>query len=178
MRELADAERIRRLLRELGKAADAEAGAYLTGGATAVLHGWRATTIDVDITFVPESDAILRALPAIKDDLRLNVELVSPSDFVPVPAGWEDRSLFIAHEARISFYHYDPYSQALAKLERAHARDLDDVASFVGSGLVVPKRLLAYFEEVEPELFRYPAVDPRAFRRRVEEVAGGRRPPG
>lgn len=37
-------------------------------------------------------------------------------------------------------------------------------------GLVEPARALAYFEEIEPELFRFPAIDPRAFRRRVEEA--------
>jgi hypothetical protein len=36
--------------------------------------------------------------------------------------------------------------------------------------LVDPARALRYFEEIEPELYRYPAVDPRAFRRSVEET--------
>ncbi|MGI8886497.1 MAG: hypothetical protein ACR2G9_06245 [Gaiellaceae bacterium] len=34
--------------------------------------------------------------------------------------------------------------------------------------LVEPTRLLAYFDEIEPELYRFPAVDPPSFRRRVE----------
>jgi hypothetical protein len=33
--------------------------------------------------------------------------------------------------------------------------------------LVDPGRALAYFDEIEPQLFRYPARDPAAFRRRV-----------
>ena len=49
MRGLADAERLRRFLRELGREAEADAAVYLTGGATAVLLGWRDTTIDADI---------------------------------------------------------------------------------------------------------------------------------
>jgi hypothetical protein len=35
-------------------------------------------------------------------------------------------------------------------------------------GLVDPSRALAYLDEVEPELYRYPAVDAASFRRRVE----------
>ncbi len=35
-------------------------------------------------------------------------------------------------------------------------------------GLIEPARAIVYFEEIEPELFRFPEVDPRAFRRRVE----------
>jgi hypothetical protein len=40
----------------------------------------------------------------------------------------------------------------------------------VERGLVDPGRMLAYFYEIEPELYRFPAVDSRAFRRQVEEV--------
>ena len=172
MREVADAERIRLFLRALGAEADTDGAAYLTGGATAVLFGWRATTIDVDIALVPESDRLLRALPRIKDELSINVELASPADFIPVPPGWEDRSIFVAREGRLSFYHFDPYAQALAKLERAHAQDLLDVQAMVEAGLVVPARALSYFEEIEPELYRYPALDPPSFRKRVEETFG------
>jgi hypothetical protein len=42
VRELADAERIRRFMRALGAEADTDGAAYLGGGATAVLLGWRA----------------------------------------------------------------------------------------------------------------------------------------
>lgn len=173
MRELADAERIRRFMRALGVAAETDGAGYLTGGATAVLLGWRTTTIDVDIAFVPESDALLRALPQIKDELRINVELASPADFIPVPAGWEDRSLFAGREGRLSFYHFDLYSQALAKLERAHAQDLLDVQAMVEAGLVDPAQALAYFEEIEPALYRYPAIDPSSFGKRVDGTFRG-----
>ena len=170
MRDLADADRIRRFMSSLGADAGAECRAYFTGGATAVLEGWRATTIDVDLSLVPEDERLLRALPRIKDALKVNVELVSPADFIPVPAGWEDRSIFVQREGPIDFFHFDPYSQALAKLERAHAQDLVDVASLVEAGLVEPSLAVAYFEEIEPELYRFPAVDPRAFRRRVADA--------
>ena len=57
MRGLADAERLRRFLKELAREAEADGAVYLTGGATAVLLGWRESTIDADILFVPEQDA-------------------------------------------------------------------------------------------------------------------------
>jgi hypothetical protein len=175
MRRLADAERIARFMRELGREADAEAACYLTGGATAVLVGWRGSTIDVDIRLVPESDAVLRSIPRLKEELEINVELASPADFIPVPPGWEGRSLFVAREGSLSFYHFDPYSQALGKLERGHDQDLADVRAMIERGLVVPARAREYYDEIEPELFRFPAIDPRAFRRRVEEAFGPER---
>ena len=168
MREEADRERIRRLMAAFGRAATGPVRVFLVGGTTAVLLGWRATTIDVDVTFEPKEDAVLRALPRLKDELLVNVELVSPAHFVPVPAGWEARSPVVAREGRLTFRHFDPYAQALAKLERAHAQDLEDVESMVAAGLVVPEQALSFMREIEPELFRYPAVDPASFRARVE----------
>jgi len=173
MRALATADGIRELMRALGDAATVEANAYLTGGGTAVLIGWRETTIDVDLLFVPEDDSVLRAIPRVKDELRINVELASPGDFIPVAPGWQDRSLSVGREGRLSFYHYDPYMQALSKLERAHAQDLEDVRALLERSLVEPAHALELFEGIEPELFRFPAVDPGSFRRRVEEAFGG-----
>ena len=154
-------------MRALGAEAGADAAAYFTGGTTAVLLGWRPSTIDVDIRLEPEGERLMRALVRLKNELAINVELASPADFIPVPEGWEDRSLFVAREGRVSFYHFDPYAQALAKLERAHAQDLGDVRALVERGLVDAGRLLPYFERVEPELYRFPAIDPRSFRERV-----------
>ena len=73
---------------------------------------------------------------------------------------------------RLSFYHFDPYAQVLAKLERAHAQDLADVDSMLAAGLVERARALAQFEAISPELYRFPAVDPDSFRRRVEAALG------
>ena len=100
MRELADEQRIRRFLRALGASADSEAVVYLTGGVTAVLEGWRGTTVDVDLRLEPESEALLRAIARLKDELEINVELASPGDFIPLPAGWEERSPFVPGRAR------------------------------------------------------------------------------
>ncbi len=65
MRALADADRIRRFMRELGAEARAETRVYFTGGATAVLEGWRDSTIDVDVRIEPDRDALLRAIPRL-----------------------------------------------------------------------------------------------------------------
>lgn len=172
MRELADAERIGRLMRGLGAAADRETRIYFTGGATAVLLGWRPTTIDADILIVPESDRIFRAIPGLKEDLRINVELASPAHFIPELPGWRERSPLIAREGRVSFHHYDLYAQTLAKIERGHRQDLDDVREMLSRGLVEPDRLRGYYEQIEPQLHRFPALDPRSFRRSLERALG------
>jgi hypothetical protein len=83
MRGLADAERLQRFLKELAREAEADGAVYLTGGSTAVLLGWRESTIDADSLFVPEQDSLYRALPRLKEELQLNVEIVSPAHFIP-----------------------------------------------------------------------------------------------
>ena len=104
MREVADADRIRRFMRALAEEAEATARVYFAGGATAVLIGWRSSTIDVDIKIVPEHDHLFRAIPRIKETLQINVELACPADFIPVPPGWEERSPFIVGEGRLFFH--------------------------------------------------------------------------
>jgi len=174
MRELADADRIRRFMRAIGRAATGPGRVYFTGGATAVLQGWRDTTIDVDVKLEPEQDAVLRAIAALKDELSLNVELAAPTDFIPAPEGWVERSIFAGQEGPLAFYHFDPYSQALAKIERGHAQDLEDVQTMLATGLVEPARLREYFHDIKPLLYRYPAVDAAAFERAVEAAVAGR----
>ena len=171
MRALTSRERIETLMRELGRAARVPTRAYLTGGASAVLLGWRETTLDIDLTFVPDSDELFRAITELKTRLSTNIELASPADFVPPLPGWEARSPFIALEGRVSFHHYDFYAQALSKLERGHAQDRIDVAAMRTAGLVQPTELRRLFEQIAPELIRYPAVDPPTLRRAVESFA-------
>ena len=156
-----------------GRAASASVRVYLVGGTTAVLLGWRTTTIDVDFVMRPEDEGILRSIPALKESLRLNLEMASPADFIPVPPGWEDRGAFIAQLGRVAFYHFDLYAQALAKVERGHRRDVEDVREMIGRGLIQPRRALEYFARMEPELYRFPAIDAPSFRRAVEEAFAG-----
>src|SRR3954467_11454536 len=109
MREPLTAESLDVFIKALGAVAKTTGQVYLVGGASAVLLGWRAATIDVDLKIVPESDEILRSLPRLKEQLHVNIELAAPDDFIPELPGWQDRSKFISQEGKISFYHYDFY---------------------------------------------------------------------
>ncbi len=143
---------------------------YFTGGATAVIHGWRESTIDVDLLLEGGAESLLQSFPAIKEELQINVELASPADFIPELRGWRDRSAFISREGAIDFLHYDYYSQALSKVERSHSMDLLDVREMIGRGLVQEEELRRLFEQIVPELHRYPAIDLKAFRSQLEAI--------
>lgn len=170
MRESADAERIERFAHELGRTVPRGTKMYLTGGATAVLEGWRPSTVDVDVRFEPDDDAALRAIADLKERLQVNVELASPLDFLPPLKDWRKRSRFRFRAGNLEVFDFDPYSQALSKLERGFELDLSDVAEMVRAGQVEPDRLLKLYEEIEPNLFKFPAVDPAQLRRAVETL--------
>jgi hypothetical protein len=170
VREVADKARIHAFLAALAREANADTHLFLVGGSSAVLVGWRQTTVDVDLAIRPESDAILRAIPALKERLRINVELASPDQFIPVPAGWEERSPVIERIGRVTIHHYDFVAQALAKIERGHTRDLADVQAMMERGLASAGDVRRMFAQVESELFRFPAIDAASFRRAVDEA--------
>jgi hypothetical protein len=159
-------------MQALGERADTECRVYFTGGATAVLEGWRKETIDADILLVPDSDRLLQAIPDLKESLKINVEIASPAHFIPEVPGWQERSRFIERHGKVSFHHYDFYAQALAKIERGEQKDLGDVSEMVARGLVDRARAWDLFREIEPRLYRYPAIDPARFRRAVGEALG------
>ena len=165
-----DAAAIRRFLDAIARQADGPTTVYLVGGSTAVEQGWRGSTIDIDLRLEPEDDGILRGLSRIKIDQGINIELASPLDFLPELPGWRDRSPVVASLGPLTIRNLDPYSQALAKLERGFKQDLADVEAMVDRGLVRTSRLLELLTAIEPDLYRFPAVDPGSLRDAVHEL--------
>ena len=170
MREIADRERIESFLSALAREANRNVTVYLVGGTSAVLIGWRSSTMDIDLAMRPETDALLRAIPALKERLHVNVELASPDHFIPIPTGWESRSPLVAEMGKLTVRHFDFSAQALAKIERGHARDLSDVEAMRRLGLIDPATVRAQFASIESQLYRFPAIDPASFRRSVDEA--------
>ncbi len=170
MRDLATKNLIFEFIRHFSQPIRTNAKVYLTGGATAVLNGWRETTIDIDLCFVPDRDDLYRSIPRLKERLKINVELAAPSDFIPELPGWQERSIFICRAGRVEFFHYDLYSQALAKIERGHTKDISDVRSMLDENLIDPIRLLELFDAIQPNLYKYPAIDAASFKNSVNEA--------
>ncbi len=166
----AGADRVRELMRTLGRAARSNGRIYLVGGSSAVLVGWRETTVDVDLKLDPEPRGVFAAIARAKESLNINVELAAPDDFIPVVPGWRERSPFIDRHGPVDYYHYDFYAQALAKIERGHEQDLSDVREMARHGLIRPERMIELFRAIESALVRYPAIDPGSFRDKVHRA--------
>jgi hypothetical protein len=168
MRPPVTGAKIEKFMSALGQEVTGPGSVFFTGDVTALLHGWRDTTIDIDIKAMPEPAGFFQAIALLKEREAVNIELASPDDFIPEIPGWRERSLFIDCRGSVDFYHYDPYAQALAKIERGHIRDVADVESMVAAGLIHRAKLLELFTQIEPGLIRYPAVNGEVFRRKVE----------
>ena len=77
MRAETDTAKLMTFMAELGNRVRGSGRIYFAGGATALLHGWRSTTIDVDLKPDPEPPGLFEALAVLKDELDINVELAS-----------------------------------------------------------------------------------------------------
>jgi hypothetical protein len=168
MRPNVDPQKLEQLMQALGKEADGSGRIYFAGGASALLIGWRNSTVDIDIRLDPEPPGIFQAIEKIKRTLNINIELASPQDFLPPLPGWRDRSVFIGTRGQISFYHYDFTAQALSKLSRGYERDLSDIQAMYEQNLFSLDELQRCFEVIVPELIRFPSLDPEQLRNRVE----------
>src|SRR5437016_9860905 len=169
MRRKVSLATLQQFMQELAGAARGRGNVYFTGGATALLLGFRQQTIDIDLKLDPEPEGVFEAIASLKNRLDVNVELASPDDFIPAAADWRERSRHIGSIGRLQFFHYDFALQALSKLERGYAQDLEDVASFVDRGYVTIDDLRNLFERIKPKLLRYPALDPAQFEKKVED---------
>jgi hypothetical protein len=168
MRRKVTAATLKQFMEELALASRSAGKVYFTGGATALLLGFRDQTIDIDLKLDPEPEGAFEAIAALKNKLDLNVELASPEDFIPRTEDWRERSQAIDTVGRVQFFHYDFALQALSKLERGHTQDLEDARRLVQGGYVTAADLRSHFAQIEPKLLRYPAIDGRQFRDKVE----------
>jgi hypothetical protein len=103
--------------------------------------------------------------------MRISIEEASPGAFIPLPEGAEGRAKHIGRYGLVDVYLFDPYSVALSKLERGHARDLEDVHLLLKAGILQPVKLRALFEDVSARLERMSLkADLVRFRAMLEQV--------
>jgi hypothetical protein len=167
MRPPVQLDRLRQFMIELGQKTTGSGRIYFTGGTTALLYGWRPMTIDIDLKADPEPRHFFESIALLKDSLQINIELATPSDFIPELPNWRSRSIFIENHGKLDFYHLDPYSQALSKISRGHPRDISDVAAMFSHRLIQKEMLFELFLQIQPNLIRYPAIDPASFAKAV-----------
>ena len=169
-----DRGRIADFLNKLGQRFRGRARLYLVGGTTVVYENRRAQTLDVALTIEADpADEIrlLQTLRELKDALAINVEQVSPADFIPLPGGYRDRSEFVGRFGGLDVFHFDLYSTALSKIERGNEQDFADVLALLHAGRITWSKLEGFFDEILPQFgARSLRQDPDEFKRKFEAL--------
>ncbi len=127
---------------------------YLLGGSALLLLGSPRETRDVDylVEPAPEADADLRsALDALATELKLDLELVSLSEFIPLPPQAHERRRLIGRYGQLEVYIFDLYSIALSKIARGFESDLEDVVFMLRQGLIEFGELERLFNAILPD---------------------------
>jgi hypothetical protein len=154
-------ERLDALMRELARTAPRRGTqrVHFVGGATAVLFGWRDSSLYAELH--ADDEFVFHDVQGVKQRLDVNIEFARPEQFVPPLPGTSERHVLVETHGSVSFFHYDPYAQVFSKLVRGLDRDLADARSFVRSGMVEPRRLLALVRAVPSSAYaRYPRLAP------------------
>jgi hypothetical protein len=154
-RQSVDQQRIEHFLRRLGRQFAKPGRVYLVGGTSMVYEGLRHQTLDIDLTFevaLEDHSSFIEVVRDLKERLSLNIEEVSPADFIPLPAGYMERSEFINRYGHLDVFHFDLYSTALSKIARGTEEDFTDVLSLLQTGRLELRQLAQYFDEILPRL--------------------------
>ena len=182
MRPPIDRLRVHYFLVKLGMEFHHPARLYLVGGTTLVYEGLREQSLDIDISYevADEHDAeFTRVLRKLKDEMQVNVELASPGDFIPLPAGWKERARHVGRFGLVDVFHFDLYSTALSKIERGREGDFQDVLSMLRGGQIKLDELRAAFESILPRIERESLKrDPERIKRNfalLEKMVDGQR---
>jgi hypothetical protein len=153
MRQRVDQQRIERFLQQLGRQFTKPGRIYLVGGTTMVYEGLRPQTLDIDLALEianEDHSRFIMVVRELKERLALNIEEASPADFIPLPAGYRERSPFVGRYGQLDVFHFDLYSTALSKIERGTENDFADVLALLQTGRLEIARLLECFYEILP----------------------------
>ena len=157
MRPPIDRLRVHYFLVKLGIEFHYPARLYLVGGTTLVYEGLRQQSLDIDISYevADEHEAeFSRVIRRLKEDMQINIELASPGDFIPLPAGWKERANFVGRFGQVDVFHFDLYSTALSKIERGREGDYEDILAMLRSEQINMVELESAFANILPRVER------------------------
>jgi hypothetical protein len=169
MRPPIDRLRVHYFLVKLGIEFHYPARLYLVGGTTLVYEGLRQQSLDIDISYEVADEhetEFSRAIRRLKEEMQINIELASPGDFIPLPAGWKERAKFVGRFGQVDVFHFDLYSTALSKIERGREGDYEDILAMLRSDQINMDELERAFANIMPRLERESLKrDPEKFKR-------------
>ena len=160
----------RALLQRLGRCIRFHASLDRLGGSSLLPVAGTTSTFDINVQFSTAHEhhaEFIRCLRTVSREMGILVELASPEQFIPLPAGFQERCQFVGRYGSLDVFHFDFYSIALAKVHRGNEKDFDDVVRMVKTELISLSTLEAYLAQILPDYeFYQPTADPEMFRRK------------
>ncbi|MBI1801985.1 MAG: hypothetical protein HY259_14730 [Chloroflexi bacterium] len=170
--QLVDRNLLLSFLQHLGRCYKHAGVVYLVGGSSLLLVAVKESTYDIDLQFtIPPDhhDEFIRCVRTVGRELRVFVEQASPDEFMPLPAGREERRQFVGRFGMLDVFHFDFYSVALGKLQRGNTKDFADVLNMIRSNVIDQSTLRRFFDEIFPSLETHGLrANPERFRRNFE----------
>ena len=157
-----DQKAIQHFFQQLGRLRGVQGKIYICGGAALVHAGIRqSTTQDIDILLIP--DSFDQQIAQFARQQHVTLEFASPGDFIPLPAQWQRHCRYVGKFGGLEVYYFDFLSSALAKIERATQRDIQDVQELVQQGVIHLHELDAAYQEIIVQMGkgRYSHQSPR-----------------
>ena len=179
---------LRALVAAARRAATAEAPAsrtrrlYLVSRTSHLAEGWCDRVPAIELAADAGSAGLGEAMREAGRSLGIDVVWESPADVIPLPTGWEERSLRADGLAEVAgpaigdgsagpleLRHFDPYSVVLRLVARGDEPDYVSALEYVLHGWVEPARLEGLLGEVVPRMTNQTlAQDPAEFRRKFK----------
>ena len=186
VRRRAGAPATRTLRREVEVAEPARL--YLVSRTSHLAEGWCDRVPALELAGDGGRTELAEAVREAGRALGVDVVWESPADVIPLPAGWEERSLTAtigqsdpgnalepgvpaARTLRggVEVRHFDPYSVVLRLIARGDEPDYVAALEYVLHGWVQPARLEGLLSEVVPRMTNQTlAQDPAEFRRKFK----------
>ena len=165
---LVDSTSLTTFLQRLGQCYRHTGRVYLVGGPSLIMVATKISTFDIDLQFEVEKHGdFIRCLRELGRNLNLAIEQASLEQFLPLPAGYQERHQFIGRFGSLDVFHFDFYSVALSKLHRGNEKDFSDVTQMLHNNLITLPQLEDYFAEILPQLESYNLqANPDAFYRK------------
>ena len=132
-----DRDRIIAFLDALGKRYLHPARLFLLGGSALCLLGNPRPTLDIDYVGDDLTKyALQKSMETLAHKMYLDIEAVPIAQFIPMPAGEEERSLPAGKFGGIDVFILDPYCIVLSKLKRGFDTDMEDVVFLMNRNMV------------------------------------------
>lgn len=156
-------------LQKLGERIPQSTTIYLVGGSALCLLGSPRETLDVDYSLETSTKEIEKTINTLAAEMKMDLEAVPLSEFIPLPPAAKSRRRFIGRYGRLDVYIFDLYSIALSKITRGFESDLEDVQFLLAQNLIAWDELENHFQSILPHA-RRADIDPKEFQAYFDEL--------